>query len=109
MGSGTHAEQTARIMLAFERELRAHPTRDRGRRRRRKLHARAALVAIKERYPVAHVEAGLRCHDPWMAEEINRRLTDHLSTYLFTTSHDADENLAVEGIAPERVHWSATP
>jgi UDP-N-acetylglucosamine 2-epimerase (non-hydrolysing) len=104
VGSGTHATQTARIMLAFERELaRIRPavvvvvgdvnsT------------LACALVAIKERFPVAHVEAGLRCHDPWMAEEINRRLTDHLSTYLFTTSRDADENLAFEGIAPERVH-----
>ena len=53
-----------------------------------------ALVAIKKHYPVAHVEAGLRCFDPWMPEEINRRLTDHLSTHLFTTSRDGDENLA---------------
>ena len=45
-----------------------------------------ALVAVKERYPVAHVEAGLRCYDESMPEEINRRLTDHVSTYLFTTS-----------------------
>lgn len=105
IGSGTHAGQTARIMLAFEEEL---------------LRARpsvvvvvgdvnstlaCALVAIKERFPVAHVEAGLRCHDPWMPEEINRRLTDHLSTYLFTTSRDADENLEREGIPPSRVHF----
>jgi UDP-N-acetylglucosamine 2-epimerase (non-hydrolysing) len=62
------------------------------------------LVAIKEHYPVAHVEAGLRCYDPWMPEEVNRRLTDHLATLLFTTSPDADANLAAEGIPPDRVH-----
>jgi UDP-N-acetylglucosamine 2-epimerase (non-hydrolysing) len=105
VGSASHAEQTARIMLEFEREL---------------LRARpsvvvvvgdvnstlaCALVAIKERYPVAHVEAGLRCFDPWMPEEINRRLTDHLSTYLFTTSRDANWNLERENIPGERVHF----
>jgi UDP-N-acetylglucosamine 2-epimerase (non-hydrolysing) len=105
VGSGSHAAQTANIMLAFEAELlRINPaivvvvgdvnsT------------LACALVAIKERYPVAHVEAGLRCFDPWMPEEINRRLTDHLSTYLFTTSRDANENLEREGISPERVHF----
>ena len=105
VGSGTHATQSARIMIEFERELE---------------HVRPSivvvvgdvnstlacgLVAIKEHYPVAHVEAGLRCYDPWMPEEINRRLTDHLSTYLFTTSRDADDNLAAEGIPADRVHF----
>ena len=105
VGSGSHASQTARVMTEFEREL---------------LRIRpgvvvvvgdvnstlaCALVAIKEHYPVAHVEAGLRCYDPWMPEEINRRLTDHLSTYLFTTSRDADENLLGEGIPAERIHF----
>jgi len=105
VGSASHAEQTARIMIEFEREL---------------LRVRpsivvvvgdvnstlaCALVAIKERYPVAHVEAGLRCFDPWMPEEVNRRLTDHLSTYLFTTSRDANWNLGRENIPEERVHF----
>jgi UDP-N-acetylglucosamine 2-epimerase (non-hydrolysing) len=105
VGSGTHATQTARIMIEFERELEqvrpsvvvvvgdVNST------------LACALVAIKEGHPVAHVEAGLRCHDPWMPEEINRRLTDHLSTYLFTTSRDADSNLAAEGIPGDRVHF----
>lgn len=104
VGSGSHAAQTARVMLEFESELQriapqmvvvvgdVNST------------LATALVAIKEGYPVAHVEAGLRCYDPWMPEEINRRLTDHLSTYLFTTSPDANENLAREGIGPEKVH-----
>jgi UDP-N-acetylglucosamine 2-epimerase (non-hydrolysing) len=105
VGSGSHATQTARIMLEFERELsRLRPS----------LvlvvgdvnsTLACALVAVKERCPVAHVEAGLRCYDEWMPEEINRRLTDHVSSYLFTTSADAGENLAAEGIAAERVHF----
>jgi UDP-N-acetylglucosamine 2-epimerase (non-hydrolysing) len=103
VGSGTHAGQTAAIMLAFERVLD---------------HARpkivvvvgdvnstlaCSLVATKQRYPVAHVEAGLRCFDRWMPEEINRKLTDHLATHLFTTSRDANRNLLAEGIDPQRI------
>ncbi len=103
VGSGSHAEQTARIMLRFESELRrvdpglvvvvgdVNST------------LACSLVAIKERYAVAHVEAGLRTYDPWMPEEINRRLCDHLSTYLYTTSRDASENLLRENIDEERI------
>jgi UDP-N-acetylglucosamine 2-epimerase (non-hydrolysing) len=103
VGSASHAEQTARIMLAFEAELlRLDPaivvvvgdvnsT------------LACALVAVKEHYPVAHVEAGLRCGVPTMAEEINRKLCDHVSEYLFTTSRDADENLLREGVAPAQI------
>ena len=105
VGSGSHAEQTARIMTAFEPELRrfdpgvvvvvgdVNST------------LACSLVAAKEHYPIAHVEAGLRCHDFFMAEEINRRLCDHLSTYLFTTSRDARDNLVAEGIADERIEF----
>jgi len=105
VGSGTHAEQTARIMTAFEPELRrfdpavvvvvgdVNST------------LACSLVAAKEHYPIAHVEAGLRCHDFFMAEEINRRLCDHLSTYLFTTSRDARDNLVAEGIRDERIEF----
>jgi UDP-N-acetylglucosamine 2-epimerase (non-hydrolysing) len=105
VGSGSHAAQTARIMTAFEPELRrfdpavlvvvgdVNST------------LACSLVAAKERYPVAHVEAGLRCHDFFMAEEINRRLCDHLSTFLFTTSRDARDNLVREGIPDERVEF----
>jgi UDP-N-acetylglucosamine 2-epimerase (non-hydrolysing) len=103
VGSGTHAEQTARIMVAFERELKrvdpqivvvvgdVNST------------LACALVATKERYPVAHVEGGLRSYDPWMPEEINRRLCDHISAYLFTTSRDAVENLVRENIPADRI------
>jgi UDP-N-acetylglucosamine 2-epimerase (non-hydrolysing) len=103
VGSGTHAEQTARVMLGFEPEL-------------RRLDPQivvvvgdvnstlaAALVASKEHYPVAHVEAGLRSNDLRMPEEINRRLCDHISDFLYATSRDAVENLLAEGIPAERI------
>lgn len=102
-GGGTHAEQTARVMLAFEGPLVAtqpdwvvvvgdvNST------------LACALVASKLGVRVAHVEAGLRSRDWTMPEEINRVLTDRLSDLLLTPSPDADENLLREGIAPERV------
>jgi UDP-N-acetylglucosamine 2-epimerase (non-hydrolysing) len=98
VGSGTHAEQTARVMIEFEKVL---------------LKERpdlvivvgdvnstlaAALAAAKLNIPVAHVEAGLRSYDKTMPEEINRLLTDHVSDYLFTTSKYDDINLKKEGI-----------
>jgi UDP-N-acetylglucosamine 2-epimerase (non-hydrolysing) len=104
IGSGTHAEQTGQVMAAYERHL---------------LDRRpsavvvvgdvnstlaATLAAVKLHVPVAHVEAGLRSGDREMPEEINRVLTDAVSRWLFTTSADADEHLAAEGIAPDRVH-----
>lgn len=105
VGSGSHAVQTATVMLKFEEELNAH-------------HAdlvlvvgdvnstlACALVAVKKHIPVAHVEAGLRSRDPRMPEEINRILTDHMSEYLFTTEREAGRNLLAEGIPPERIHF----
>jgi UDP-N-acetylglucosamine 2-epimerase (non-hydrolysing) len=103
IGSGSHAEQTARVMLAFEPWLRAtrcdavvvvgdvNST------------LACSLVAAKLGIPVAHVEAGLRSFDRTMPEETNRVLTDALSTWLLTPSPDADENLRREGIEPERI------
>jgi len=100
---GTHAEQTARVMLAFESVLvvtqpdwvvvvgDVNST------------LACALVASKLRIRVAHVEAGLRSGDWTMPEEINRVLTDRLADLLLTPSPDADENLLREGIAPERI------
>jgi UDP-N-acetylglucosamine 2-epimerase (non-hydrolysing) len=100
---GTHAQQTAQVMLAFEDVL---------------IHEKpdwvivvgdvnstlaCTLVASKLCIPVAHVEAGLRSFDRTMPEEINRLVTDRLSDLLLTPSQDADENLLREGIAPSRI------
>lgn len=103
VGSGTHAEVTARVMLACEPVFRAvapdavvvvgdvNST------------LACTLVAAKLMIPVAHVEAGLRSRDRSMPEELNRLCTDQLSDWLFTTSPDADDNLRSEGVAADRV------
>ena len=103
VGSGSHAEQTARIMVEFERVcLRESP----------ELvivvgdvnsSMACAITAKKLGIAVAHVEAGLRSRDMSMPEEINRLCTDVLCDYLFTTDHFANENLIAEGIAPEKI------
>src|ERR1043166_1915516 len=64
-----------------------------------------ALVSSKLGVRVAHVEAGLRSRDRRMPEEINRILTDAISDLLLTTSQDADENLAAEGVAPDKIRF----
>jgi UDP-N-acetylglucosamine 2-epimerase (non-hydrolysing) len=64
----------------------------------------AALTAVKMGIPLAHVEAGLRSFDRTMPEEINRIVTDALADHCFTTEPSANENLAREGIPPERIH-----
>ena len=102
-GSGSHAEQTARVMLAFEPVLRnkrpdwVFVTGDVN------STLACALVAGKMKINVAHVEAGLRSFDWTMPEELNRVLTDRISNLLFTPSADADENLLREGIEPDRI------
>lgn len=65
----------------------------------------ATLVAVKVGRPVAHIEAGLRSFDRSMPEEVNRVLIDAVSDLLFTTEPSADENLAREGVAAEKVHF----
>ena len=104
VGSGSHAEQTARIMIAFEKVLVEAPP---------DLVVvlgdvnstmACAIVSAKLRIPVAHVEAGLRSRDRTMPEEINRLVTDAISDLLLTPSPDADENLLGEGIPREKIH-----
>ena len=102
-GSGSHAEQTARIMVAFEQVC---------------LSERpdwvivvgdvnstlaCSITAKKLGIRVAHVEAGLRSRDMTMPEEINRLCTDAISDLLFTTDEMADQNLRAEGVADEKV------
>jgi UDP-N-acetylglucosamine 2-epimerase (non-hydrolysing) len=104
VGGGTHAEQTAGVMIRYEQLCAESPpdlvivVGD--------VNATMAtsLVAAKACLPVAHVEAGLRSGDWTMPEEINRVVTDRLARLLLTPSPDADENLRREGAAPERIH-----
>jgi UDP-N-acetylglucosamine 2-epimerase (non-hydrolysing) len=105
VGSGTHAQQTGKVMTVFEKQCfqerpdlvlvvgDVNST------------LACALVAAKLGIPVAHVEAGLRSFDRTMPEEINRVLTDRLSDYLFTTCEDANANLKREGIPAEKIHF----
>ena len=105
VGSGSHAEQTGRIMMAFEQVC---------------IQERPDLVIVvgdvnstmactitakKLGISVAHVEAGLRSRDMDMPEEINRLCTDVLCDYLFTTDHFANENLRSEGVPEEKIHF----
>jgi len=66
----------------------------------------ATLAAVKLHVPVAHVEAGLRSGDRAMPEEINRILTDAISTWLFVTEEEGRANLLREGVAAERIHFT---
>jgi UDP-N-acetylglucosamine 2-epimerase (non-hydrolysing) len=105
VGSGSHAEQTGKIMIAFEAVLVEHSpdlvivVGD--------VNSTVActLTAKKLNIPVAHVESGLRSRDMTMPEEINRKVTDCLADYLFTTDRYADQNLLDEGIPPEQIFF----
>lgn len=105
VGSGTHAEQTGRVMMAFEKVCReiapdlvvvvgdVNST------------MACTITAKKFGIQVAHVEAGLRSGDMAMPEEINRLCTDVLCDYLFTTDVLADRNLIREGVPEEKIHF----
>jgi len=104
-GSGSHAQQTAKIMLAFEEFCEArHPA----------LvlvvgdvnsTLACSIVAKKQNIPVAHVEAGLRSRDMTMPEEINRIVTDSISDLLFVTEPSGVDNLLREGKPKEKVYF----
>jgi UDP-N-acetylglucosamine 2-epimerase (non-hydrolysing) len=105
VGSGSHADQTARIMIEFEKILISenpdlilvpgdvNST------------LACSVVASKMGIPVGHVEAGLRSFDRAMPEEINRIVTDVLSEYLFVSEESGLVNLKKEGIADEKIHF----
>ena len=101
VGSGSHAEQTAQVMVGMERLL--HEQRPDWLFVYGDVNSTvaAALAASKLGIQIAHVEAGLRSGDRTMPEEINRLLTDRLATLLLTPSADADANLRAEGVPPE--------
>ncbi len=103
VGSGTHAEQTGKVMIAYETlclEHRPDWTIVVG-----DVNSTAAcsLVAAKLCIPLAHLEAGLRSRDRSMPEEINRIVTDSLADLLWTPSPDGDENLRAEGIPAHKI------
>ena len=103
IGSGSHATQTAMVMVEFEKVCKEHnpsmvivvgdvnST------------VACSMVCAKEWIPCAHVEAGLRSFDREMPEEINRLITDAIADYLLTPSADGDENLRNEGVSEERI------
>jgi UDP-N-acetylglucosamine 2-epimerase (non-hydrolysing) len=105
VGSGSHAEQTARIMIGFEKICLERTPRlvivggDVN------SSLACALVAAKLLIPVAHVESGLRSFDRTMPEEINRVLTDQIASLLFTTEPSGAENLLREGVSSETIHF----
>ncbi|MFY0564321.1 non-hydrolyzing UDP-N-acetylglucosamine 2-epimerase [Archangium lansingense] len=103
VGSGSHAEQTAKVMLELEKVFASEKPDLVSVVGDVNSTLAAALVAVKMGIPIAHVEAGLRSFDPAMPEEINRVLTDRISNLLLTPSADADANLIREGLEPERI------
>lgn len=104
-GGGTQAEQTANIMVRFEKELLAYPTDvvlvvgD------VTSTLACSIVAKKLNIQVVHVEAGIRSYDMSMPEEINRMVTDAITDHFFTTSEVANQNLQKNGIPNDRIHF----
>jgi UDP-N-acetylglucosamine 2-epimerase (non-hydrolysing) len=103
IGSGSHAEQTAKVMLELEKVFLAQKPDLVSVVGDVNSTLSAALVAVKMHIPLAHVEAGLRTFDNRMPEEVNRILTDRISDLLLTPSADADANLIREGLEPSRI------
>lgn len=104
-GGGTQAEQTAAIMVGFEKYLNEHPT---------DLvlvvgdvtsTLACSIVAKKMNIRVAHVEAGIRSGDLSMPEEINRIVTDSITDYFFTTSELANQHLRQSGVPDNHIFF----
>jgi UDP-N-acetylglucosamine 2-epimerase (non-hydrolysing) len=103
VGSGTHAEQTGRTMIAYEAVCEREPPDAIVVVGDVNATAACALVGAKLWLPVIHLEAGLRSRDRRMPEEINRLVTDAIADLLWTPSPDADANLLQEGVPAERI------
>lgn len=104
IGSGSHAEQTGRMLIELEKVLLGQSA---------ELvivvgdvnsTLAGALAAAKLNLPLAHVESGVRSFDMSMPEEVNRLLTDQVTRYLFTTCEQDDFNLINEGVSQERIY-----
>ncbi len=98
IGSGTHSEQTAKAMVGIEKELLREKPDVVVVEGDTNAVLSAALAAAKLRIPIAHVEAGLRSYDTRMPEEHNRRLTDHVSDYLFAPTENSASILRNENV-----------
>ena len=103
IGSGSHATQTAKVMVEFEKVCNEHKPSMVVVVGDVNSTVACSMVCAKEWIPCAHVEAGLRSFDREMPEEINRLITDAIADLLLTPSPDGDENLRKEGVAEERI------
>lgn len=105
VGSGSHGQQTARVLADFEAVCVEHKPRLVVVAGDVNSTLAGALAATKLGIGVAHLEAGLRSFDRTMPEEINRVLTDHIADLLLTSEPDGEKNLRSEGIAPEKIRF----
>ncbi len=104
VGSGTHAYQTAHMLLGYEEAIRKFEPDLTLAEGDTNTVVAMGLASIKLRVPFGHVEAGLRCYDRTMPEEINRVIADHCAELCFAPTERAARNLCYEGIPPKKIH-----